>query len=207
MFQGMASGHSSFSTFHANSVESVIKRLTSPPIELSASLIESLNVITIMSHTEEKSKRKVREVVEIISVDPNTNEVKTNLVFLWNPGTNKFGRVNDSQIVQKLVDARGASIDEAREDLKRREDVLNWLVSKNIGDYLEVVKYINMFYKEPKKLFELMGKSYDTKEEHQPVAVAVKTMPAQTAVQPDEGRKGRVSILDLLGFRMVREKQ
>lgn len=208
MFQGMASGHTSFSTFHANSVESVIKRLTSPPIDLAATLIESLNVITIMSHTAEKSKRKVREVVEIISVDPATNEVKTNLVFLWNPSTDTFERVNDSQIITRLVDARGASIDEAKEDIQRRKEVLEWLVSKGITDYLENVKYINMFYKEPKNLFELMGKSYEVKaEEPKRVAVAVQSAQTETAQkQPEETRRGRVSILDLLGFRMVREK-
>ena len=39
LFQGMASGHSSLSTMHADSVDTVIKRLETPPIELLAMLL------------------------------------------------------------------------------------------------------------------------------------------------------------------------
>lgn len=201
MFQGMASGHTSFSTFHANSVDAVVKRLTSPPIELSPTLIESLNVITIMTHTKEKSQRKVREVVEIVSVDPRTEEVKTNLVFLWNPSTDTFEKVNDSQIIPKLVEARGGNMEEVKEDLERRKTVLEWLVSKNIKDFLEVVNYINMFYKEPEKLFQMMGKPEEWKEE--PKKVPIKVEVKESVKTEEKGRK--TSILELLGFRMIRE--
>ncbi|MFP3284283.1 MAG: type II/IV secretion system ATPase subunit, partial [Candidatus Nanopusillus acidilobi] len=50
MFQGMASGHSSLSTMHAESTKALISRLTTPPINLSPSLIELLNVVVIMQH-------------------------------------------------------------------------------------------------------------------------------------------------------------
>ena len=45
LFQGMASGHPSFATFHAGSVDTVVKRLETPPINLSPSLVESLDVV------------------------------------------------------------------------------------------------------------------------------------------------------------------
>lgn len=205
MFQGMASGHTSFSTFHANSVDAVIKRLTSPPIELAPTLIESLNVVTIMTHTSEKSKRKVKEVVEIISVDPRTEEVKTNLVFLWNPATDTFDKVNESQIIPKLVEAKGGNIEEARENIEKRKAVLEWLVSKDIKDFLEVVNYVNMFYKEPEKLFQMMGvdwKKEEKKEEQKQVKVEIvkEAVPVKT-----EEKERRVSILELLGFKVLRE--
>ncbi len=201
MFQGMASGHISFSTFHANSVEAVIKRLTSPPIELSPTLIESLNVVTIMTHTKEKNIRRVREIVEIVSIDPRTEEVKTNLVFLWDPTTDTISKVNDSQIIPKLVEMMGKNIEDAKADLERRKEILEWLMSKDIKDYLEVVRYINIFYKEPEKLFEMMGKPEEwKKEEPKKVPIAVVKEPVKTG----EGRK-KTSILELLGFRMFRE--
>lgn len=202
MFQGMASGHTSFSTFHANSVDAVIKRLTSPPIELSPTLIESLNVITIMTHAGEKSIRRVKEIVEIISVDPRTEEVKTNLVFLWNPATDTFEKVNDSQIIPKLVEARGGAAEGIEDDLDRRKSVLEWMTSKGIKDYLEVVQYINMFYKEPEKLFQMIGKPEDWKKPEEPRKVPVEIA---KEIKTDEEKPKRTSILDLLGFRMIRE--
>ena len=200
MFQGMASGHISFSTFHANSVDAVVKRLTSPPIELSPTLIESLNVVTIMAHAKEKNVRRVKEVVEIISVDPRTEEVKTNLVFLWNPTTDTIEKVNDSQIIPRLVEAKGGNIEETKEDLGRRRTVLEWMVSKGIKDFLEVVRYVNMFYKEPEKLFQIMGKPEEWKRKEEPVRIPVEVKPAKAE---EKGR--RTSLLELLGFKMVRE--
>jgi len=47
----MASGHSSVSTMHADSVDTLIKRLETPPIELSPSLLNTLDCVAIMTHT------------------------------------------------------------------------------------------------------------------------------------------------------------
>jgi len=44
LFQGMASGHSSISTMHADSVDTLIKRLETPPIELSPTLVNVLDL-------------------------------------------------------------------------------------------------------------------------------------------------------------------
>ncbi len=199
MFQGMASGHTSFSTFHANSVDAVIKRLTSPPIELAATLIESLNVIAIMTHANDKRKRRVKEVVEIVSVDPRTEEVKTNIVFLWNPSTDTFEKINDSQIISKIVEGRGEDIQNAKADLERRKIVLEWLASKDIKDYMEVIQYINMFYKEPEKLMQMTGKTVESAQVKQPEPVP--TIEKRETAEKEK----KVSILELLGFKMLKE--
>jgi flagellar protein FlaI len=105
MFQGMASGHASLSTFHAGSLDTVIKRLTTPPIELSPTLLESLNTVVVMAHTKEKGKsaRRIKEVVEIEGVDPKTDEVKTNTIFKWDPSTDSFEKINDSVVNTKML--------------------------------------------------------------------------------------------------------
>ena len=66
-----------------------------------------------------------------------------------------FEKINDSQIISKIVEGRGEDIENAKADLERRKTVLEWLVSKDMKDYLEVIQYINMFYKEPEKLFQM----------------------------------------------------
>jgi flagellar protein FlaI len=50
LFQGMASGHSSIGTIHADSVDTVIKRLETPPIEISPTLLNVLDCVCIMTH-------------------------------------------------------------------------------------------------------------------------------------------------------------
>lgn len=159
MFQGMSSGHPSMSTFHAGSVDTVIKRLTTPPIELSPTLIESLNVVTVMIHAREKGKsaRRIREVVEIEKVTPKTDEVKTNIVFQWNPGTDTFKWTSPSIIVERLVEAKGGTVEEAYAEIERRRQVLEWMYKNEIADYKEVTNIINRYYKEPENLLKEIG--------------------------------------------------
>ncbi len=66
LFQGMASGHCALATFHARSVDDVVSRLTTPPINLYPSLLESVDVIINLGFTgEEEIKRRLRSVAEI----------------------------------------------------------------------------------------------------------------------------------------------
>jgi flagellar protein FlaI len=195
MFQGMASGHSSLSTFHAGSIDTVIKRLTSPPIELSPTLIESLDTIAVIVHAREKGKsaRRIKEVVEVESVDAKTGEVKTVPIFTWNPSTDTFEKVNESIKVKKFVTAKGGRIEDALAEIERRKKILEWLRAKGIKDYLEVTKIINLYYKEPRKVFEMIGE-----EVEKPLA----PLPPRPKVE----EKPKKSLLELLGFKVVREK-
>lgn len=226
MFQGMSSGHPSMSTFHAGSVDSVIKRLTSPPIELAPSLIESLDVIAIMIHARErgKSARRLKEVAEIVSVDPKTQEVKTNVVFRWDPTSDAFVKVNDSVKIERLAIARGSTFEEAMRDIQDRRKVLMWLGAAGKKDYLEESKYINMYVKEKKKLFELMGQtpgfaeSLEARERRVSASFGTEVQGSTfSAPQPQEeaapeqqaepaAKKKRTSILDLLGMKVIKER-
>ncbi|MEM5868145.1 MAG: ATPase, T2SS/T4P/T4SS family, partial [Candidatus Aenigmatarchaeota archaeon] len=188
MFQGMSSGHPSLSTFHAGSVDSVIKRLTTPPIELSPTLLESLDLIIVMIHAKEKGKsaRRIKEIVEIESVDPKTFEVKTNVVFRWNPAFDKYEKINESSKVKKIALLKGADLEKELSEIKRRERFLNWLLENGVKDYDEVAKFIVAYYKEPEKVEEMMKER--VKVEYKPKEIERKTF------------------LEMLGYKVIREE-
>jgi flagellar protein FlaI len=220
MFQGMASGHPSISTFHAGSVDTVIKRLTTPPIELSPTLIESLDLMIVMVHAREKGKsaRRVKEVVEILSVDPKTNEVKTNTIFRWNPETDTFEKVNESVKIEKIVRAKGGRPEDALKEIKIRQELLEWMYRQGIKDYRDVTKIIAQYYKEPEKILnkagiklEKIGEKIGTVKREEKIPVMIKKEvekklePAPMIKTPS--RKRRRSIFELLGFKVIREKE
>jgi len=187
MFQGMSSGHPSMSTFHAGSVDTVIKRLTTAPIDLSPTLIESLNVIAVMVHAREKGKsaRRVKEITEILSVDAKTSEVSTNVVFRWDPASDTFYQMNDSVIVRKLVEAKGGTEEKAKEEMRKRTLVLEWMRAQGITDYSEVTRIINRYYKEPKTLMEQLGAFKAPKEDELRVMKSLpEPMPEAAAEEP-----------------------
>ena len=198
MFQGMASGHPSLSTFHAGSVETVIHRLTTPPINLSVSLLDSLDCIIVMTHAKEKGKsaRRVREIVEITGVDLKTQKVNYNLVYKWNPETDDFEKVNPSVKVEKFALAKGMSKEEALKEIERRKKVLEWMFKKGIKDYLEVVKVINRYYKEKEELLKEIGARIEVKRE-----VKVQKVESPMKIKKFDKEK----ILKLLGIKMVKE--
>lgn len=212
MFQGMSSGHPSISTFHAGSIDTLIKRLTSPPIDLSPTLIESLDEVAIMVHAKEKGKsaRRVKDVYEIENVDAKTGEVHAKKIFEWDPVTDTFKKIDESIKIAKVVGTTGGNLPDALEELKRRQRVLEWFSAKGIKDYLEVTQQINLYYKEPSKILNQMGEFVaPTKNKFEPqIQVAAEKPQAQIQPQqvPVEAKKKRTSILDLLGMKVIREK-
>ncbi|MCS7123490.1 MAG: type II/IV secretion system ATPase subunit [Candidatus Aenigmarchaeota archaeon] len=159
MFQAMASGHSSLSTFHATSLETLIRRLTSPPINLSSTLIESLGVIIIMSHAKEKgaTARRVKEVIEIVGVDPRTGEVNSNVVYRWNPSTDTFEKVGDSVLLRRIAINIGTSEEVIKNEFEKRKKILTMWKEEGKLDYVSFYSAIKSYYKglveiKPRKL-------------------------------------------------------
>jgi len=103
LFQGMASGHSSLSTIHADSIDTVIKRLETPPIELSPTLLNVLDCICVMTHAivKKQETRKLKEIVEVINVTPDGIAL-TNTPYVWNPADDKFYFKKTSKILEKI---------------------------------------------------------------------------------------------------------
>ena len=151
LFQGMASGNPSLGTMHAGSVEDVIKRLEAPPIELSPSLIESLDLIIIMTPAEEigKSARRVKNISEIQSMDTHTGKALTLKTFTWMPSTDDFKKnIEQSQILHKLSFERGISYQNIMKEVENRERVLRWMQKHSIVHFVDVCELINLYYKD-----------------------------------------------------------
>lgn len=165
LFQGMASGHSSFSTMHAGSVDEIIQRLTTPPISLSAGLINALDVVIFIQHAGRFgiNARRVRETDEISTVDVTNlkaNYVKT---FSWQPSSDDF-KQQHSLLVETLSIDYGISTTKIKEEIRNRAKVLLWLWKNGIHDFDEVSLYLSKYYQNKNMMMELIcGKTYHTK--------------------------------------------
>jgi flagellar protein FlaI len=151
LFQGMASGSPAMGTMHAGSVEDMIKRLQTPPIELSPSLIEALDIVVVMTNAEEKGKsaRRVKEIVEIESVDMETGKFNGVKTFRWMPANDSFK--NDSAkspMLSRISTDRGLSFPRIREDIRDRTKVLEWMKKFSIVQFEDVCAVIDLYYKD-----------------------------------------------------------
>ncbi|MCS7093590.1 MAG: type II/IV secretion system ATPase subunit [Candidatus Aenigmarchaeota archaeon] len=204
LFQGIASGHASLSTFHAGSAGDVVRRLISPPIELPPSLLESLDVIVVMTFAKEKGKaaRRVKEIEEIERVDENGN-VKTVTIYKWDPISDTFQKLNESIKLKKIASNMGVSYEEILKELERRKKFLRWLLNQGIKDYTQVTKNINEYYKDPKKFWQILG---EVVVESKPVERVEKM---EIVEKFDEKkrieRKRSYPVLKLLGLKLMKE--
>jgi flagellar protein FlaI len=173
MFQGIASGHSSMGTIHAGSLEDVIKRLATPPIEISPSLIESLDVVIVLTNFKEhgKSMRRVKEVVEIQSVDPQSSRVHAIKVFGWIPAIDQFkDNMVGSEVLKKISFQEGMSYPRLMEEIEDRKRFLVWLKKHEVFQFDEVCKLINLYYKDRNTVMEWVSKDlkpYSTKDKRE----------------------------------------
>ncbi len=158
LFQGMASGHSSISTIHADSVDTLIKRLETPPIELSPTLLNVLDCVCIMTHAivNKQETRKLKEVVEIINVTPEGIAL-TNTPFIWNAMENEFYSKKSSKIFEKIKKRYGIKIEDLETEFRRRVELLNQFYLRKIFDFEEVQNIINEYYKKPAEVLKRFG--------------------------------------------------
>ncbi len=151
MFQGMASGHASMGTIHAGSIEDVIKRLETPPIELSPGLIETLDIVIIMARAREKgdSARRVKEVHEVESIDKVSGNARTVKTFEWVPSSDNYEKnMVESHMLRKISHMTGVTYQEMEKELEKRKKILTWMKNYNIIGFQDVSKYVNLYYKD-----------------------------------------------------------
>ncbi|MEM4703421.1 MAG: type II/IV secretion system ATPase subunit [Candidatus Pacearchaeota archaeon] len=159
LFQGMASGHPSLSTIHADSVETVIKRLETQPINLSPTLINTLDVIAVMTHAKVKKQdlRKLREIIEILEVTPDGNAVQEK-PFIWDASKDIFYFKKESKVLEKISRRYGIDLRELQQEFNARTKLLFNLLNKRILSFEKVQKIINDYYKSPDKVLQEYGK-------------------------------------------------
>ena len=159
LFQGMASGHASISTMHADSVETVIKRLETPPISLDPSLVSLMDVVAIMTHAitaDKHETRKLRQIVEVVDVK-NDGTAFTNTPFMWDPAKDTFYSKKIFRNFEKIEKKYGISQQNLIKEFELRSKLLYALFKKEVLDYNENQKIINDYYKNPNEVLRRFG--------------------------------------------------
>lgn len=155
LFQAMATGHLGMSTIHAESVEAVVNRLESEPLNIPRSLLTMIDIVMIQIRTEIKGKpaRRTGSVTEVVAMDSKTKELLTNDVYQWNPKNDAFSYSGRSHVLEKNMKKMGLEEDEVRKELHRRKIVLEWMAKNNIRRYTDVATVIREYYADPARVY------------------------------------------------------
>ena len=149
LFQAMATGHITMSTFHADSAETVVKRLTKQPINVPLMLLDSLDIIPIQKMTKVGNKlaRRCTKIVEVTGVDFENETLKTNDLFMWHPDEFEFS--GESEVFVKIMDKLNMSEMELGEEFARRRRVLEGLQQRGMSDFQSLNKVLHDYSIDP----------------------------------------------------------
>lgn len=158
LFQAMSTGHTTFSTMHADSVQSVVHRLENPPINVPRIMIQALDLVSIQVQVKvgDERVRRCKTLTEIVGVDPRTGELLTNDVFTWDASRDMFQYSGRSYVVESVMESRGWTEERVREELKRRQDILEWAREKNIIHFREFAKIVVTYNREPETIMKIV---------------------------------------------------
>lgn len=147
LFQALATGHGGLCTMHADDVETVVKRLTQPPMNIPQSILSLMNCVivvkqvrntTLNPHDKRVSSRKFVKIAEIDSGGVPHE------VFNWNLSSDTFqAHLDKSYLFAKIAHNLDAPISVVEQEFERRKQILLHMVSKNLRDFRSVHKALN----------------------------------------------------------------
>ncbi|MBI2499024.1 Flp pilus assembly complex ATPase component TadA [Candidatus Woesearchaeota archaeon] len=161
------SGHPSMGTMHAEDLHTMIRRLESPPINLSPTLVNSLDVVCIMANIKQEGKetRKVKKIIEIVKIGDKAGEETINEPFIWDPKSDKFyfkshGKSYlkmDSRAFDKITTHYGISREKLMDEFRKRTLLLMRMYKAGITGFKEVHNVITAYYKTPDMILKKFG--------------------------------------------------
>lgn len=154
LFQALATGHGGLCTIHAEDVETAIKRLTQPPMNIPSSIIPLMNCTIAVKHVRKPmflsgekrlSSRKFIRVAEI----ENANSIRE--IFTWSASADIFKEeLSNSHLITKIAKDLDVSVDNVLDDLEQRKKILLDMAERNVRDYRSVNNLLSKYYYNPK---------------------------------------------------------
>ncbi len=156
LFQAMATGHGGLSTLHAETLDYAIKRLTSPPMNISPPYIKLMNIFIhlkrVITRIEKGVIRVERRVTTVQEVSDYGKYIE---IAQWDPRTDQFKVSFEESIhLRDIADKRGLDLEDIIDEIYRKATVLNWMLLKNILNVWDVSRIIFDYYYDPATVYK-----------------------------------------------------
>jgi len=163
VFQAMATGKSAYTTFHSEDVQTMVNRMENDPINLPRALVGALDVVVMQAKVKVGTKmvRRIKNMTEIVGVDPDTEELITNKAYTWNPADDSYSYGGHSYIYEKVAQSKNWTQREMEREVKRRKMVLDYMEKEEIFNYRDFARMISSYYRDKNAVMEKVRKRLD----------------------------------------------
>jgi archaeal flagellar protein FlaI len=158
LFEAMHTGHSVYSTIHADSGRQVLQRLTEPPIDLPPLEVEALNLLVVQYRDRRTNVRRTYEIAEIES-GLSGEQLSVNTIYRWKPKEDSWDKANEpTKLINTINLHTGLTSKEISEEIFNRANVLAWMLDNKLNGINEVGNVMKFFYSEPDELIKEVEK-------------------------------------------------
>jgi len=161
MFEAMHTGHSVYTTVHANTAEETIRRLVSPPINVPIPMLEAVDLNIVMFRNRRLGTRRVLQIAEYVFEKRGQEEnVKANILYRWKASEDKITKHAESiKFYDELGLHTGLTAKEINEEIMEKKQILEWMQKKNYRSIEQVGRIMAEYYNEPNNIVTLVNKN------------------------------------------------
>nr|WP_248897560.1 ATPase, T2SS/T4P/T4SS family [Haloplanus sp. XH21] len=197
LFQVMSTGHTTLTTFHADSVGEVLKRFTTEPINVSKTMFSALDLVSIQTQTRVKGRkvRRNKNITEINFYDAENDEINVQDVYQWQAETDEFLRMSDSNTLDEIRFDRGWTRATLDKELFKRKAVLAYLIKNGLNTYTQVAATVQAFINDEETIMSLMAndqleRSLEDLREMESVLIDIDPEKEAMVPRPDPNEEG-----------------
>ncbi|HHQ45246.1 MAG TPA: hypothetical protein ENN13_03810 [Candidatus Altiarchaeales archaeon] len=145
LFEAMHTGHSVYSTFHAERAREVVDRIIAPPMSIPPTVLNSLQLIIVQFRNRRTRQRRTFEIVELVKDESPTPTL--NQVYRWDPKSDSIIQSNPSiRVAEELELFSGMTQKEMAQELADKKMILQWLLNQDVCGVNEVGRVITEYY-------------------------------------------------------------
>jgi len=157
LFEAMHTGHSVYSTVHADSAPETISRLVNPPLNVPPNLLKSVNLNVVMFRDR---KNNIRRVSQLAEIEAESTGARANILYRWAADRDEIVKHSESsRFFEDLSRNTGMSQPEINNALKEKKGILSWLIKNGIRSLEDMGRVTNLYYRNKDLLIKAVNQN------------------------------------------------
>ncbi len=166
LFEAMHTGHSVYSTIHADTCEQTITRITNPPIDVPHAMLEAVHLNVVMFRDRRRNIRRIFEIGEFMMDEEfrQKGEIrfKPNVIYKWSARSDTIDAASQPQrLYTELYRHTGLTRAEVEKDIAEKKRLLEWLVEHKVRKIYQVGQVFNRYYVHRESILDIINNNQD----------------------------------------------
>jgi archaeal flagellar protein FlaI len=167
LFEAIHTGHSCYATFHANSAQETVDRLSNAPISVPKTMLPAISMVIMQFRNRRTGNRRTFQLAEI------TADSQPNVLMQYDPKKDILQNKNKSKSLYNTLQLyTGMTPKEINTDLNEKQRILKYLMDANVDSVDGVGRVMALYYTDPDMLRRYVLQNKPLPNDHEPAPSA-----------------------------------